>query len=57
MPITNILKVSDYINTENNPYKMFSTACFAFKIGSTCLKSLIVEISNFVLKDKTTSNT
>lgn len=54
MPITNLLKVSDYINTKNNPYKMFNTAYFAFKIGSTCLTSFIVEISSFVLKTKST---
>lgn len=57
MPITNILKVSDYINTENNPYKMFNTAYFEFKIGSTCFTSFIVEISSFVLKTKNTCNT
>lgn len=53
MPITNILKVSDYINTEKNkPYKTFNSAYFKFKMGSTCLTLFIVEILNFFFKSK-----
>lgn len=54
MPITNVLKVSDYINTEkkNKPYKTFNSAYFKFKMGSTCLTLFIVGILNFFLKAK-----